>query len=104
MPGVVREGDLSSGTAEDPSSPWPKTAVTVPNNSTVYANSKLVATKGGSFATHNKGGVFHFVNAQRVITGGSGTVFAEGKAIARSGDKVADGDECDQSSSDVFAG
>jgi len=104
MARVVRLGDLSSGTAEDPSNPWPKTALTVPNNSTVYANGILVATKGGSFATHSKGRITHFVNIQRVITGGSSTVFAEGKAVARSGDKTADNDECDEASPDVFAG
>ena len=104
MAGVVRLGDLSSGTAEDPTNPWPKTALTVPNNSTVYANGLLVATKGGSFATHSKGRVTHFVNIQRVITGGSDTVFVEGKSIARAGDKLADNDECDQCSSDVIAG
>ena len=104
MAGVVRLGDLSSGTAEDPSNPWPKTAVTIPNNSSVYANNKLVATKGGSFATHSKGRTTHFEGIQRVITGGSNTVFVEGKSIARAGDKLADNDECDQCSPDVIAG
>ena len=67
MPGAVRLGDLSTGPdAEGPG--WPATAATVANNSSVYVDGKLAVTKGGSFATHQKGGTIHYENIQRKIT------------------------------------
>ena len=102
MAGVVRLGDLSAGL--EGGVVWPKTAVVNPNNSTVYANGILVATQGGSFDTHTRGQVTHFVNVERKITGGSNVVFVENKPVARSGDSIADTDTCDECSPDVFAG
>jgi uncharacterized Zn-binding protein involved in type VI secretion len=102
MAGVVRLGDLSAGLEGD--EVWPKTAVVTPNNSTVYANGKLVATQGGSFATHIKGRVTHLEDPQRKIKGGSNVVFVENKPVARSGDSIEDTDTCDECSPNVFAG
>jgi uncharacterized Zn-binding protein involved in type VI secretion len=100
MPAVTRLGDLSTGHEG-----YPPTAVTIPNNSTVYANGILVAVQGGSFATHVKPkSPPHVEGADRVITGGSGTVFVEGKPITRIGDDIADGDASAQGSPSVFAG
>ena len=103
MSGVVRLGDSSSGVAENPSDPWPATALVNAGQSTVYADSILVGVVGGSFATHSKGGTTHFVNVQRKISGGSPNVFVENQPLARAGDSVADGDQCSGCSSDVFA-
>jgi len=100
MPAVTRVGDLSTGHEG-----YPPSAVTIPNNSTVYANGILVAVQGGSFATHVKPkNPPHLEGADRVITGGSGTVFVEGKPVTRIGDDIADGDASAQGSPNVFAG
>ena len=100
MPAVTRVGDLSTGHEG-----YPPSAVTIPNNSTVYANGILAATQGGSFATHTKPkSPPHVEGVDRVITGGSGTVFVEGSPVARIGDDIADGDACAQGSPNVFAG
>jgi len=100
MPAVTRVGDLSTGHEG-----YPPSAVTIPNNSSVYANGILVAVQGGSFATHVKPkSPPHLEGADRVITGGSGTVFVEGKPVTRIGDDIADGDASAQGSPNVFAG
>jgi len=103
MPGVVRLGDLSSGVAENPSDPWPATALVHAGQSTVYADGILVGVVGGSFNTHTKRGTTHFVDVQRKITSGSPNVFVENQPLARAGDSIADGDQCSGCSSDVFA-
>ena len=103
MPGIVRLGDLSSGVAENPADPWPATALVNAGQSSVYADGILVGVVGGSFATHTRGSTTHFVNIQRKVSSGSPNVFVENQPLARSGDSVADGDECLGSSSDVFA-
>jgi len=100
MPAVTRVGDLSTGHEG-----YPPSAVTTPNNSTVYANGILVAVKGGSFATHTKPkSPTHFEGAERLITGGSETVFVENEKVTRIGDDIADGDASAQGSPNVFAG
>ena len=100
MPAVTRVGDLSTGHEG-----YPPSAVTIPNNSTVYANGILVAVQGGSFATHVKPkNPPHLEGADRVITGGSGTVFVEGKPVTIIVDDIADGDASAQGSPNVFAG
>lgn len=100
MPAVTRVGDLSTGHEG-----YPPSAVTIPNNSTVYANGILVAVQSGSFATHVKPkSPPHVEGADRVITGGSSTVFVESKPVTRIGDDIADGDASAQGSPNVFAG
>lgn len=100
MPAVTRVGDLSTGHEG-----YPPSAVTIPNNSTVYANGILVAVQGGSFATHVKPkSPPHIEGVDRVITGGSSITFVEGKPITRIGDDIADGDASAQGSPTVFAG
>ena len=100
MPAITRVGDLSTGHEG-----YHPSAVTIPNNSTVYANGILIAVKDGSFATHTKpDSPPHVEGADRIITGGSNTVFAESKRVTRIGDDIADGDASAQGSPNVFAG
>lgn len=100
MPAITRRGDLSAGHEG-----YHPTAVTIPNNGTVYVNGILAAVQGGSFATHTKPkSPPHEEGHERVITGGSGTVFVEGKPVTRIGDDIADGDASAQGSPTVFAG
>lgn len=98
MAGVVRLGDLSKG-----HDGYPPTALTIANGNSVYCNGKLVGVVGSSFATHTKiKSPPHYEGVERVISEGSPTVFIGSDAVARSGDPVVDGDECDECSSDTF--
>lgn len=96
MPAVNREGDQSTGHGCFP--PTPNVAE---NCSTVFVNNKPLAVVGSQFATHSCGDTVH-PQSGRTVTMGSGTVFAENKAVARIGDPISCGDAVGQGSPDTF--
>ena len=94
MPAVCRLGDMSTGHSCFP----PR--VNTSARSTVTADGIPVHCKGDSWATHTCGKSTH----AGVLSGGSGSVSAEGKAIGRVGDSISCGDTVSTGSSTVFSG
>ena len=101
MPGVTRDGDATTtGHGCDAT-----TTVTGPSTN-VFCNTKGVERKTDPTAAHtipNSASPPVCVPHSSVINAGSGTVFVNGKAIARIGDSC-DGGAITGGSSDVFAG
>ena len=101
MPGVTRDGDATTtGHGCDAT-----TTVTGPSTN-VFCNTKGVERKTDPTAAHtipNSASPPVCVPHSSVINAGSGTVFVNGKAIARIGDSC-DGGNITGGSSDVFAG
>ena len=101
MPAVTRDGDATTtGHGCDFT-----TTVTGPSTD-VFCNTKGVERKTDPTAAHtipNGASPPVCVPHSSVINAGSGTVFVNGKAIARIGDSC-DGGAITQGSSDVFAG
>jgi len=95
----MRKGDLSQGS--DGGAATPLTALNQATKS--YWGGKLVGLVGDQFQSHTVGLVTHSA-AQRQITTGSATMFFEGKAVARTGDLIADGDKCAEGLTTAFAG
>lgn len=99
MPKILRKGDLSQGS--DGGAATPLTALNQATKS--YWGGKLVGLVGDQFQSHTVGLTTH-AGAQRQITTGSTTMFFEGKAVARTGDPIADGDKCAEGLTTAFAG
>ena len=101
MPGVARENDTAStGHGCDTT-----TTVVIPSTN-VFCNTRGVERKTDPTAAHtipNSASPPVCVPHSSVINAGSGTVFVNGKAIARIGDSC-DGGAITGGSSDVFAG
>lgn len=98
MPGVSRKTDKSTGHGSFP--PTPINSGTV---SSVRVNGLECATVGSEHLPHSSSGTTH-AGAQRKVSGGSGTVRAGGKPVARLGDPIACGDKLGGASGNVFAG
>jgi len=99
MPNILRKGDMSVG--KDGGNP---TALTFKNQATkTYWGGQLIALVGDQFQPHRVGLVTHSAS-QREIIAGSSTMFFEGKAVSRTGDPIADGDECGPGLGSGFAG
>lgn len=62
-----------------------------------YVAEGLIGTVGDQFDAHTVGSTTH-QTSQREITSGASKTFFEGKAAARVGDGIADGDKVDQGS------
>jgi len=101
MPGVTRDGDATTtGHGCDAT-----TTVTGPSTN-VFCNTKGVERKTDPTAAHtipNSASPPVCVPHSSVINAGSGTVFVNGKAIARIGDSC-DGGNITGGSTNVFAG
>ena len=68
--------------------------------STVFVNGQPAALSGATMVPHACGTSAH----AGVVSGGSGTVFFEGRPVARIGDAVSCGSALAQGSPSVFAG
>jgi len=101
MPGVTRKDDVTT-TGHGCSA----TTTVVGPSTNVFCNSKGVERKGDPAAAHtipNSATPPVCVSHSAVINAGSGTVFVNGKAIARIGDSC-DAGAIVAGSSNVFAG
>ena len=67
--------------------------------STVFANGILVGLQGSSISPHNN---FKGPHNSATVAAGSPTVFADGKAVARTGSLNSCGHSMSQGSPDVF--
>jgi len=93
MSALTYKGALSTG--EDGGSP---TGLNTKNQCTKsYVAEGLIGVVGDQFDPHTVGRTTH-QNAQREITSGASKTFFEGKAAARVGDSIADGDKVAQGS------
>jgi uncharacterized Zn-binding protein involved in type VI secretion len=100
MPAVVRLGDQCTGDGCLPPRP------NIAGSPTVFVNGIAVHRQRDGWAAHSCGTTTH---SGAVTTGGSGTVFANGKPLARIGDSIGEGSDpcgaaCAQASPNVFAG
>ena len=87
MAGFAKEGDLSQGID------GPATALTFKNQAVkTFVKGNKIALVGDQYQPHQVGLVTH-TGAQREIITGSSKTFFEGKAVARYGDLIADGDK-----------
>ena len=99
MPAACRKGDsLSTGHICSST-----TTLTTPGQSTVFANSLLMARVTDSTVPHPFPPSPPCANHTAVVNAGSSTVFVEGKAFARIGDS-ADAGAMTSGSSNVFSG
>lgn len=95
MPACTRVGvDLSAGHC------FPARAADSAGQSTVSINSILATVVGAHYPAHTCGVVTH----DGYASGGSSTVFIEGKPIHRIGDDIDCGDVSAAGSRNVFAG
>lgn len=94
MPAVARLGDLCSGHGCWPPRPNDEAS------STVFVNGRGAHRQGDHWVTHCCFSSCH----DSYLSGGSGTVFVEGKPLGRVGDAVACGSVVAQGSGDVFSG
>lgn len=95
---VARKGDSSTG--EGPYPPRPN----VEASGDVKVNGVGVIREGDKWAPHNGGPNGVHKGEIGYTKSGSGTVKANGKAIARIGDPLVDGDTVAAGSPNVFAG
>jgi uncharacterized Zn-binding protein involved in type VI secretion len=100
MPAIFRSTDMSVGS--DSGAATACTALT--QASKTYWGGSLVALVGDQFQPHTIPGPVVHSGAQRQITAGSSTMFFEGKSVARTGDPIADGDQCGAGLSTASAG
>jgi len=100
MPKIMRKGDLSRGS--DGGAATPLTALNQATKS--YWGGQLVGLVGDQFQSHVVPIAVVHSGSQRQITAGSSTMFFEGKAVARTGDPIADGDRCAEGLTTAFAG
>ena len=99
MPAACRKGDsLSTGHICSST-----TTLTTPGQSTVFANSILMARVTDSTVQHPFPPSPPCANHTAVVNAGSSTVFVEGLALARIGDS-ADAGAMTSGSSNVFSG
>lgn len=94
MPAVSRKGDTCTGHGCFP--PRASTG----GSSTVFVNGTPAHRAGDGWAVHSCGDSSH----DSALAAGSGSVFADGKALARIGDPVACGSAVAVGSDNVFAG
>jgi uncharacterized Zn-binding protein involved in type VI secretion len=95
---VARDGDLVGTIADGMPSPIPGAAI-IATAMQVFINGKKVARIGDAIEPHGSG-----EHAHAVLTQGSETVVAEGKAICRFGDMASCGHVVVTASPNVKAG
>jgi len=87
MAGFAKEGDLSQGID------GAATPLTYKNQAVkTFVQGKRIALVGDQYESHVVGLITHSGSNREIITGSSKTFF-EGKAVARYGDSIADGDK-----------
>lgn len=87
MAGFAKQGDLSQGID------GPATALTYKNQAVkTFVQGMKIALVGDQYQPHTIGGTTHSAEQREIITGSTKTFF-EGKAAARYGDSIADGDK-----------
>lgn len=87
MGGFAKQGDLSQGID------GPATTLTYKNQAVkTFVQGKKIALVGDQYESHVVGLSTHSAEQREIITGSSKTFF-EGKAVARYGDSIADGDK-----------
>jgi uncharacterized Zn-binding protein involved in type VI secretion len=87
MAGFAKQGDLSQGID------GPATALTYKNQAVkTFVKGMKIALVGDQYQPHTIGLTTHSAEQREIITGSSKTFF-EGKAVARYGDSIADGDK-----------
>nr|WP_275098118.1 PAAR domain-containing protein [Sedimenticola hydrogenitrophicus] len=96
MPAVTRLGDQCTGHGCWPSRP------NVEASPDVFANGIAAHRQGDAWAAHTCPSIPE--THASVLAAGSGSVFVNGRQLARIGDPVACGSACSQGSPDVFAG
>lgn len=94
MPAVTRKGDVCTGHGCWPSRPNDE------GSGNVFVNNIPAHRQGDHWPTHCCGPACHDSN----LAAGSGTVYVNGKQLARIGDPVACGSVVAQGSGNVFAG
>ena len=94
MPAVARVGDTCTGHGNFP----PRTCDS--GSSNVFVNGIAVTRQGDHWVTHSNGDSSH----DGTLAGGSGTVYANGKPVARIGDMISCGSAVAKGSGNVFAG
>ena len=99
MPAACRKGDSLSTGHICSSTP----TLTTPGQSTVFANSLLMARVSDKTVPHPFPPNPPCANHTAAVNAGSSTVFVEGKALARIGDS-ADAGSMTSGSSNVFSG
>ena len=93
MSALTYKGAMSEG---EPG--WSPTALnTLVQCKKSYVAEGLIGTVGDQFDLHTKGSTTH-QTSQRQISSGASKTFFEGKAAARVGDPIADGDKVAQGS------
>jgi uncharacterized Zn-binding protein involved in type VI secretion len=93
MSALTYKGALSAGTDGGAA-----TGLNTKNNCTKsYVAEGLIGVVGDQFDAHTVGNTTH-QTSQREITSGASKTFFEGKAAARVGDSIADGDKVNQGS------
>lgn len=98
MAKVTRVGDIGSGHAcHFPPSP------AIIGSPDVYVNNIPVVRQGDAYAPHACP-TCPAPPHPRALSGGSGTVFVNGKPIGRVGDAISCGGNADAGSADTFAG
>jgi uncharacterized Zn-binding protein involved in type VI secretion len=96
MGGFAKEGDLSQGID------GPATVLTYKNQATkTFVQGMRIALVGDQYQPHQVGLVTHSAEQREIITGSLKTFF-EGKAVARYGDLIADGDKVGGESFNTF--
>jgi uncharacterized Zn-binding protein involved in type VI secretion len=87
MGGFAKEGDLSQGIDGT------ATPLTYKNQAVkTFVQGMRIALVGDQYQPHQVGLVTHSAAQREIVTGSSKTFF-EGKAVARYGDQIADGDK-----------
>lgn len=94
MPAISRQGDTCTGEGCFPPRP------SVEGSPNVFVNGQPAHRRDDGWATHSCGDSSH----DGTLIGGSGSVFVNGKAVARVGDDISCGAAIAVGSADVFAG
>jgi uncharacterized Zn-binding protein involved in type VI secretion len=93
MSGFIRLGDLSVG-----HDGFPPTACIGGVSSSLFVNGLPVALDGALFAPHTKSSTTHSSRTARA----SGTIYAEGLLVVKTGDPISCGDVCGPGSGDAL--
>nr|WP_299847061.1 PAAR domain-containing protein [uncultured Paracoccus sp.] len=95
MPKAYRRGDLDTGHDGRPATPATEAS------DDVWVNGARLVRQGDALAEH---GCATGESKGRVVAAGSGTVFVNSRAAARSGDPISCGGFADEGSDDVSIG
>lgn len=97
MASAAREGDMSTG-----SDGLPPTAAIMGFSPNVFVNGKPIQLMGLTHYSGHGSGI-HNTDGRTVVSGSS-KISANGRAVVRTGDSIADGDTVGAGSTNVFFG